>query len=86
LQLAGGTGLLLAGATTDAGRDDSTTIRRDPQGVNALRTGPMADQIAVVRRRGSADGLATNLWPAPCAEQLITQLKGVGRQMDWLRA
>ena len=41
-----------------------------------MRTGPIADQTAVVRRRGSADGSSTNPWPAPFAEQLVTQLAG----------
>jgi serine/threonine protein kinase len=44
--------------------------------VNTSRTGPIADQTAVVRRRGSADGSSTIPWPAPFAEQLITQLAG----------
>jgi eukaryotic-like serine/threonine-protein kinase len=76
LQLAVGRDCCWPGATTDAGRDDSGSIRRDPQGMNALRTGPIADQTAVVRRRGSADGSSTIPWPAPFAEQLITQLAG----------
>jgi serine/threonine protein kinase len=44
--------------------------------VNPLPTGPVAGQTAVVRRRGSADGSATDPWPAPFAEQRTTQLAG----------
>jgi eukaryotic-like serine/threonine-protein kinase len=41
-----------------------------------LRTGPIADETAVVRRRGSADGSATRPSPAPLGEQRITQPAG----------
>ncbi len=44
--------------------------------MKALRTGPIADGIAVVRRRESADGSATLPSPAPSGEQLIAQLAG----------
>ena len=41
-----------------------------------LRTGPVADETTVVRRRASIDGSTTRLSPAPFGEQLITQLVG----------
>jgi len=42
-----------------------------------LRTGPVADETTVVRRRASIDGsTTTRLSPAPFGEQLITQLVG----------
>jgi eukaryotic-like serine/threonine-protein kinase len=44
--------------------------------VNALRTGPIADEAAVVRRRGSGDGSATHPLPVPFGGQLTTQLTG----------
>jgi serine/threonine protein kinase len=44
--------------------------------VNALRTRPIADQAAAVRRPGSADGSSTNPWPAPFAGQPITRPAG----------
>jgi serine/threonine protein kinase len=44
--------------------------------VNTLPTGPIADETAVVRRRGSADGSATYPSPAPFGEQRTTQPPG----------
>jgi eukaryotic-like serine/threonine-protein kinase len=44
--------------------------------VNALRTRPIADPAAAVRRPGSADGLSTNPWPAPFAGRPIAQPAG----------
>jgi eukaryotic-like serine/threonine-protein kinase len=61
---------------TEAGRDDSRPVRRDPHGVNPLRTRPIADETAVVHRGGPTDGSATRPWPPPSAEPLITRLTG----------
>jgi eukaryotic-like serine/threonine-protein kinase len=44
--------------------------------VNTLPTGPIADETAIVRRRGSADGSATYPSPAPFGEQRTTQPPG----------
>jgi serine/threonine protein kinase len=44
--------------------------------VRTLGTGPIADETAVVRRRGSADGSVTQPLPAPFGEQRVTRPAG----------